>query len=196
MPKVLLWVVWLSLCFAHIVRLVMPYSKRLPLSRGYLIVRGRQCFQESFFWPIKVAVKSGIRHRKLPFPLGQSYYRILLIVELISPSPVVSKVLEYSVLLCWQDWTACTGQKYVQMLCISGWKWPRAAILTRFTIPEQRVWEQSFTCSVCRRRWTWVIMGWFYNILIKQTKCFSFSTKQHISIQLQGCCMSWKDTMW
>lgn len=50
MPTVLLWVVWLSPCFAHIVRLVMPYSKRLPLSRGYLIVCGRQCFQESVFF--------------------------------------------------------------------------------------------------------------------------------------------------
>lgn len=50
MPTVLLWVVWLSLCFAHIVRLVMPYSKRLPLSRGYLIVCGRQCFQESLWF--------------------------------------------------------------------------------------------------------------------------------------------------
>ena len=43
------------------------YSKRLPLSRGYLIVRGRRCFQESFFCPIKVAVESGIYHRNLPF---------------------------------------------------------------------------------------------------------------------------------
>ncbi|KAF0023701.1 hypothetical protein F2P81_024331 [Scophthalmus maximus] len=56
-----------SLCFAHIVRLVMPYSKRLRLCRGYLIVRGRRCFQESLFWPIKVAMKSRIRHGNLPF---------------------------------------------------------------------------------------------------------------------------------
>lgn len=52
---------------AHIVRLVMPHSKRLLLSRGYLIVRGRWCFQESLFWPIKVAVNLGTSCRNLPF---------------------------------------------------------------------------------------------------------------------------------
>lgn len=119
MPKVLLWVVWLSLCFAHIVRLVMPHSKRLPLSRGYLIVRGRRCFQESFFsWPIKVAVISGIRRRNLPFLLGSHYYRILLIVEIISPSLLYPR--RWSVLFVLFDWAERTGQKYVQMLCISG----------------------------------------------------------------------------
>lgn len=52
---------------AHIVRLVLPHSKRLLLSRGYLIVRGRWCFQESFFRPIKVAVNLGTSCRSLPF---------------------------------------------------------------------------------------------------------------------------------
>lgn len=87
MPTVLLWVVWLSLCFAHIVRLVMPYSKRLPLSRGYLIVRGRRCFQESFFpRPIKVAVISGIWHRNQPFRIAWSCYNTIpFIVETASP---------------------------------------------------------------------------------------------------------------
>lgn len=132
MPKVLLWVVWLALCFAHIVRLVMPYSKRLPLSRGYLIVRGRRCFQEfSFFfsWPIKVAQISGIRPWNLPLLLGWSYCRALLIVEIISPSLLYPR--RWSVLFVLFDWAECTGHKYEQMLCISGWKWPWAAILTR-----------------------------------------------------------------
>lgn len=131
MPKVFLWVVWLSLCFAHIVRLVMSYSKRLPLSRGYLIVRGRRCFQESFFWPIKVAGKSGIRCRNL-FLSAKVIIEYFLLCSLHHHHFFVSKVFKYS----------------GQMLRISGWKWPGAAILTRFKIPGQRAWEQSFTYRV------------------------------------------------
>lgn len=87
MPAILLWVVWLSLCFAHIVRLVMPYSKRLPLSRGYLIVCGRQCFQESLFFfpprPIKVAVMSGIWHANGPFSPLPVLVRSVIIERLL-----------------------------------------------------------------------------------------------------------------
>lgn len=77
----------------------MPHGKRLPLFRGHLIVRGRWCFLESFFGPIKVSVKSGICHRNLPCPLCWSYCRILPTVQLISPPLFVSKVLKYSVVL-------------------------------------------------------------------------------------------------
>lgn len=69
--------------FAHIVRLVMPYSKRLLLSRGYLIVRGRRCFQESFFRPIKVAVNLGTSCLFLPDSVSHT---VLLTVQFITPT--------------------------------------------------------------------------------------------------------------
>lgn len=115
MPKVLQWVVWLSV-FAHIVRLVMPYSKRLLLSRGHLIVRGRWCFQESFFWPIKVAVNLGTSCRNLPFSSWPAFSHSASFCAVFHTNTLLSRLLR-----CWSavfvlfDWTEGTGQKYVHM---------------------------------------------------------------------------------
>ena len=166
----------------------MPYSKRLPLSRGYLIVRGRRCFQESFFWPIKVAMKSGIRHRNLPLPLGQSYYRRLLIVRLILPSllyPRCWSVESIQFLLLARlgrmyksegasvscNFFICADVMYFRIeMPWSSVSQPFVmylAILSRYKIPGQRGRERSFTYSVVEALSTSEIKGWFYSISIK-----------------------------
>lgn len=114
MPKVLQWVVWLSV-FAHIVRLVMPYSKRLPFSRGYLIVRGRWCFQESFFRPIKVAVNLGTSCRNLPFSSWLSFSHSASICAVYHTNTLCRLLRCWSVVFVLFDWAEGTGQKYAHV---------------------------------------------------------------------------------